>query len=316
MRTLPPQEHQLVAVAARELSSAENFAKKHGVTRAYNSYQSVADDPDVDVVYIGTMHSNHVELSLMALTAGKHVLCEKPMSLLAADARKVVSFARDKKLLFVEGFWSRFFPAYKQLRQELAAGTVGEVQGLMVSFGYQPQWDKNERVFRKDLGGGVTKDIGVYPVQLACLVFNDEKPEKILTHGHLHTTGVDRTAHVLLGYKDGRTAQCTITGECHLPNTATIYGTKGCLELAAPFWCPTSLKTPTQLYEYSLPVTSEPTRFKNSAGFVYEIQAVRQGILAGLLELPEISHSNSLLIADIQDEILAQLGNTYSSGMA
>jgi len=312
LRTLPTDEHQLVAVAARDLSSAEQFAAKHQVVRAYNSYATLAGDPDVDIVYIGTVNSNHVELSLMSLTAGKHVLCEKPMSLSRDDARKVIELARQKKLLYVEGVWSRFFPAYRQLRQELSSGSIGDVRGLMVSFGVTFNWEQNERLYRRELGGGVTKDIGCYTTQLACLVFNNEQPEHIYTHGLLHSTGVDRVGHVMLAYSGGRVAQCSVTGESRLPNTAIVYGTKGRLELAAPFWCSTSLTTPTQTHTFSLPETAQPTKFSNSAGFVYEIRAVRQALCQGKLELEEISHADSLVIAGIQDTVLAQLGVQYN----
>jgi dihydrodiol dehydrogenase / D-xylose 1-dehydrogenase (NADP) len=248
----------------------------------------------------------------MALAAGKHVLCEKPMSLTAKNARKVFEFAQEKKLLFVEAFWSRFFPAYKQLRHELASGSIGEIKGVNASFGLKFNWETNERLQKKELGGGVTKDIGCYPVQLSCLVFGNERPEKIYVQGSLLTTGVDRCAHVMLCYKDGRTAQLTVTGDSLLPNKALIYGTNGVIEIGHPFWCPLTLTTPTKTYEYDLPKTPEPTIFRNSAGLIYEIQAVRQAILEGKSQVSEISQEDSLLIAEIQDEILQQLGVSFA----
>lgn len=314
LRTLPADEHQLVAVAARSLEKAKQFAERHGVKSAYGSYESIAQDPDVDVAYIATIHPAHVPLSMMMLAAGKHVLCEKPMSLTTAGAKKVLDFAQQKQLFFVEGFWSRYFPAYDQLRRELSSGSIGEVKGLEASFGVAFDRNQTPRFFSKELGGGVVRELGVYPIQLACLVFRNEKPEKICVNGHLLDNGEDMSADIMLCYKDGRTAHIIARGDCWLPNSAVIWGTKGRLEIPLPFWAPTRLKTPTQDYEFDeLPKTSEPTVLINSAGFVYEINAIRSAILQGELQVSQITHCDSLLISEIADEILRQLGVHYDA---
>lgn len=313
LRTLPADEHQLVAVAARSLERAKEFAKRHGVKSAYGSYESLAQDPDVDVVYVSTINPSHVSLSLMMLSAGKHVLCEKPMSLTTAGAKKVLDFAKQKQLLFVEGLWSRFFPSYDQLRKELSSGSLGEVKGLTASFGVVFDRNKTPRAFELELGGGMVKDLGVYLLQLACLVFNNEKPEKICVSGQLVDTGVDLSADIMLCYKNGRTAHLITRGDCRLPNSGVIWGTKGLIEISYPVWASTHLKTPSQDYEYELPKTSEPTTFVNSAGFVYEISAIRSAILQGELQASQITHCDSLLISEIVDEILRQLGVRYDA---
>lgn len=313
LRTFSPQEHKIVAVGARSLESAQEFASLHGVEKAYGSYESIASDPDLDIVYIGTINSTHVPLSLMMLEAGKHVLCEKSMALCSAGVKKVTEFAQQKNKLFLEGFWTRFFPVYKQLQTELTNGSIGSVRGVTGYFGVNFDWEKQERIADKKLGGGIMLDIGCYLVQLACLVFNHEKPERIFAHGSLHHTGVDKSLSILLGYKDGRTAQLVARGDTSLANNVLIYGTNGNLEISPNFWCSTQLKTPTEVFNYTLPDTAAPTHFENSAGFVYEIEAVRKTLLKGETQVQEITHANSLLIAEIIEEVLRQVGVSYDS---
>jgi len=309
LRTVPKDEHQIVSVAARKQEDADRFAKHHNIPTAYSSYDSLATDADIDIVYIGVIHTNHAHLSIKMLEAGKHVLCEKPMAMSAAQAKQVLDVARDRKKLFLEGFWSRFFPVYNQLREELSKQTVGEVRALSVHFGFE--FD-SEVVTDIKLGGGVSLDIGCYAVQLANLVFNGERPEKIIAHGLLFPSGADKVASVSLFYKGDRVAQFFITGNVPLDNRAIVFGSRGIIEIPG-FWCPTSITTPEKTYNFELPVLPESTQYTNSAGFVYEIRAVREAILNGLMELPEMKHSDSLLVAEIQDEILQQLGVKYCS---
>jgi dihydrodiol dehydrogenase / D-xylose 1-dehydrogenase (NADP) len=190
--TFPAHEHDIVAVAARRQEDADSFAQKHGIKHAYADYAAIAADANVDVVYIGVLHPRHAELSMLMLSAGKHVVCEKPMAMSASEARRVIDTARANKKLFLEGFWSRFFPAYNQLRTELEQGSIGEVRALSVHFGVKFEESETSRVINKEMGGGVALDIGCYAVQLANLVFNMERPEKIFVHGSLFSTGVDK----------------------------------------------------------------------------------------------------------------------------
>lgn len=310
LRTLPRTEHEIVAVAARKLDDAEAFAKRHGVKKAYGSYESLAADPDVEIAYIGSIHPKHCEQSLMLLEAGKHVLCEKPMGMSAAETKKILKAAKEKKLFFAEGFWSRHFPAYDQLRQELAANPIGDIRLVSVDFGFAFDWETVERVAKKECGGGVILDIGCYGIQLASLVFKKERPERIVANGVLYSTGVDRSVSVTLFYKGGRMAQILITGDSLLSNTAHIYGTTGTLTLPN-FWCPSELKTPSKTFSYPLPEPPEKTHFTNSVGFVYQINSVRKALLEGKTEVSQIDHEDSLLIAEIQDEILRQVGVAY-----
>jgi len=310
LRTLPETEHKIVAVAARKQEDAEAFAAKHGIGQAFGSYDLIASNPDVDIVYIGVLHPSHAKLSIQMLNAGKHVLCEKPMAMSATEAKCVIAAAQESKKLFVEGFWSRYFPVYKQLRKELESKSIGDIRTLSVHFGFKFPISDDSRVMNKELGGGVMLDIGCYAVQLANLVFNMEKPEKIFVHGIKFPSGVDKKLSATLIYKDDRIAQFLIAGDCELANRAVISGTEGSIEMPQ-FWCPTEITTPTGTKKYDLPVISEPTFFINSVGLAYQIRAVREAILNGLTEVPEVKHADSMLVAEIVDEFLHQMDISY-----
>lgn len=312
LRTFPAEQHQIVAVGARSLEDANNFAKKHNISGAYGCYEDVANDPNVDIVYIGTIHPLHCKISKMMLLAGKAVLCEKPMAMSAAEAQEVINTAHETQKLFVEGFWSRFFPVYDQLHKEIVAGnSVGEIRLLTVEFGVKFDWETNKRMSEKEFGGGVTLDIGCYAIQMANFVFHQEYPERIVASGVLHETGVDKQVSVTLHYKNDKMAVILVSGECILSNSATIYGTDGQIRIPAKFWCPLTLETPNKIYQYQLPETSEPTYFENSAGFAFEINRIREALIEGKTETSQMTHDDSILIAKIQDEILNQLGVRY-----
>ena len=125
----------MVAVAARKLEDAEKFAGKHGIAKAYGDYSGLATDPDIDVVYVGSIHPQHLALAKIYLEAGKNVLCEKPLCMNLKETTELVELARRKKVFLMEAIWSRCIPSYQALRQELAAGTVGDVKQVICTFG-------------------------------------------------------------------------------------------------------------------------------------------------------------------------------------
>ena len=127
---------EVVAVAARKLEDAEEFAGKHGIAKAYGDYAGLASDPDIDVVYVGSIHPCHLALARIYLEAGKNVLCEKPLCMNLKETEELVELARRKKLFLMEAVWSRCIPSYLALRQELAAATVGDVKQVICTFGW------------------------------------------------------------------------------------------------------------------------------------------------------------------------------------
>ena len=178
----------VVAVASRSGERAAEFARRFDLERHYGSYEDLAGDADVDIVYIGTPHSRHAADALLYLEAGKHVLCEKPFTLNAAQAKQVVSAAREQGRFVMEAMWTRFLPSYVALSEALAEGRIGEPLLVEADFGWRSPVDPTNRHFDLAQGGGALLDLGIYPVQLCFFVLG--RPDGVVAYGHVGETGV------------------------------------------------------------------------------------------------------------------------------
>ncbi|XP_012263314.1 trans-1,2-dihydrobenzene-1,2-diol dehydrogenase-like [Athalia rosae] len=310
LATLPTGEHEIVGVAARDLSRAKVFAKLHNVSNAYGSYQDLANDRDVEVVYIGVLNPQHLEVAKLMLSNGKHVLCEKPLTLNVKQTRDLINFANEKGLFLMEAIWSRCFPTYEWIKEEVNSGRLGEIKQVIATFGV-PIADV-ERLRKNELGGGTILDLGVYTIQFASFIYNGDKPTSIKSSGHLNENGIDTSMSATLTYDGGRTATILTHAVVSLPNEAFVIGTKGTLRVPQ-FWCPTKLVLPSgQERSLTLPEGAHRFNFCNSAGLRYEAAEVRRCLKAGLKESPFVTHEESLAIAMIEDELRRQIGVVYS----
>lgn len=134
--TLSDNDHQVVAVAARDLNRSQEFAEKYGIAKAYDAYEKLAKDPDVEVVYIGTLNPQHFEVAQLMLEHGKHVLVEKPLCMNEKQAKKLIAYAERKKLFLMEAIWSRFFPSYQYLQKQIRNGMLGDIKSVQIDFGF------------------------------------------------------------------------------------------------------------------------------------------------------------------------------------
>ncbi|XP_039867120.1 trans-1,2-dihydrobenzene-1,2-diol dehydrogenase [Simochromis diagramma] len=311
LKTLPPEDHQVVAVAARKLEDAQEFAKKHSISKAYGSYEELARDRDIDVVYIGVIHPYHLNTCLLFTNAKKNVLCEKPLAMNTKEVQQILASAKKNGVFLMEAVWTRFFPVSVEIRRLLAQGELGEVKMVRSEFGVPLM--HVPRAMQKELGGGALLDIGIYCLQFISMVYNGEKPESIQASGVVHVeTGVDETVVAILKYSKNRMAVITCSSGVKLPNDAIIMGTKGTVRVPAPMWCPTSLVVNEKETEYPVPEPYLPLNFINSTGMRYEAEEVRQCLLKGLKESTVMSHADSLLLAELEDEIRRQVGVVYS----
>lgn len=309
LKLLPPGEHRLVAVAARSLERAKSFATKNGVEKAYGSYEDLAKDPDVEVVYIGTIHPYHLSVGSLMIQAGKHVLCEKPMCMSVKETKQLIKLAKEKKVFLMEAVWSRFFPVYHEMTKRIKAGEIGDVVQVLSSFG--KSLEHVDRETKRELGAGTTLDLGIYTVQFATLIMGGEKPEKVLAGGHLSAQGIDESTSTTLVYSGRRLASLASTIRADLPSEAFVIGTKGTIKVHYPMWCPESFESPSGKYESLLPKSNHSFNFGNSQGLMYEAVEVRRCIKEGLLESPGMSHEESLTIAEIMEQIRRQVGVKY-----
>ncbi|KAM3921014.1 trans-1,2-dihydrobenzene-1,2-diol dehydrogenase-like [Leptodactylus fuscus] len=312
LQTLPAQDHQAVAVAARDLNRAKEFAQSHDIPKAYGTYEELAKDPNIDVVYVGAIHPVHRDLVLLFFKHGKNVLCEKPMAMNLTEVKELTAAARQHNVFFMEAFWSRFFPAYEEIRSLLHQKVIGEVKVVRAEFGANLLGVP--RAVEKELGGGAILDIGCYGIQFASMVFNGEKPESVTAKGFLHNTGVDETVTVILQYPGKRQAVITCTLVTELPNQAVISGTNGIIQIPSYMWSPMSLIVNGKETKYTLPPTTKHLFFNNSTGLSYEAEHVRQCLLKGLKESPIMSLMESELLASIIEEVHIQLGISKNKG--
>ncbi|KAK7080300.1 hypothetical protein SK128_016097 [Halocaridina rubra] len=306
-------DHKLVAIAARSLENAQKFAKTHGIEKAYGSYEELAKDPNVEVVYVGVIHPYHIYVAKMMIEAGKAVLCEKPLCMNVKETNELIDLARHKKIFLMEAIWSRYFPVYKEMKKRIDSGEVGEVVQVISTFGQCI--DHVNRAIKKDLGGGATLDIGVYCVQFASLIMGGEKPLKVIGGGHLNSDGIDETTSVTVVYSNGRVATLMCSLRCTLPCEGIVVGTKGTLKVNYPMWCPESLESPSGKYESPLPKSGQKFNFVNSQGLMYEAQEVRMCLKKGLLESPSLPLDETLIIAEIMETMRKQVGVIYSQDM-
>jgi predicted dehydrogenase len=302
LRPLP--EAVVFAVGSRSEASAAKFADEHNIPRRHASYEDLASDPGVDVIYIATPHPLHAENATLCLQAGKAVLCEKPFCVNAAEAERVVELAREKRLFIMEGMWTRFFPLMKEVRRLVSQRALGEVRILNVDFGFRADLDPASRLFDQKLGGGALLDVGVYCVSFASMVLG--RPSGFVGLPHLGETGVDEQASIILEHEGGRLASLSIGIRTTTPQEATIMGTEGYVRIHAPWWRPTSMTI-------SRPGKEDETIETpvSGNGFDYEAAEVMRCLKAGKTESDVMPLDETVSVMRTMDGIRAAWGLRY-----
>lgn len=298
-RVLPDQ---VVAVGSRGRQRAEDFGARHAVAHRHGRYEDLVADPDVDAVYIATPHSAHRSAALLALDAGKHVLCEKPFTLNAPEAQELVDRSRRRGLFLMEAMRPRFTPAMVAVRRLLAEGAVGEPRYLMADIGWALPADPSNRVYDPELGGGALLDVGVYAVSLASMLFGP--PCSVDAIGSV-SGGVDTQTSMLLDHAGGGVAVLSCTIECTAPPRATIVGTSGRLEL--PDWF-----NPTSIAVHGPDGTATVSRHPQLVnGMEYQLAEVGRCLDAGRTESLTMPLDESVAIMRTLDRIRARIGLRY-----
>jgi predicted dehydrogenase len=296
------------AIASRERERAYQFGKKHGIEKIYDSYEDLVNDLAVDIIYIATPHVFHCEQTLLCLRNKKAVLCEKPMGMNATENKRMMNEARRQQVFLMEGMWSRFMPAINKAKQLVEEDAIGALQYLQCNFGFTAPFDAVGRLYNKQLGGGSILDVGVYAVFLANYFLGT--PVSIQSNSSLTTTGVDAYCNAILQYASGATAHLFTSITLPIEIKATLTGSKGRLELPAPWY-----KT-TDLHWYPLNGVAQQFRFPHkSNGLEYEISEVMDCLDNRLLECPAMPLDSTLQISEILDVLLKQAGVSYGVGV-
>ena len=298
-------DNEIYAVASRSQAKADAFGAEYGATQCYGSYEALLNDAEVDVVYIGTPHNFHLPQTLMALEAGKHVLCEKPFAVNAREAALMIRRAQEKRLFLMDAFWTRFFPAMVKLRELLAQKVIGDVMLVSADFGYRTgSVTPESRHYSPGLAGGALLDVGSYCVQFASMVYG-KQPLEIATQATLGSTGVDELSVSVFKYSDYELATVTTAIRLNTPHEARILGSEGYIALPR-WWHPDEI----QLVRRG---KSETLRFEEipGEGFCYEIMAVGDCIRAGATESAIMPLDETLAIMKTLDRMRAAWGLRY-----
>jgi predicted dehydrogenase len=297
----------LVAVGSRSQESADAFADDFDVPNRHASYAALADDPDVDAIYVSPPHPFHHEATLLALRGGKAVLCEKPFAMSLAESQEMVDVARSSGTLLVEAMWTRFLPTMVRVREILAAGTLGEIVYVTAEHGQWFAEDASHRLFAPALGGGALLDLGIYPVSFVHMVLG--APARITAVSDPAFTGVDKTTSAILQYDSGAHAVVTTSLAAASDNPAAIYGSEARLELDGWFYTPTSFRV--TAHDGTVLESYEPPA--GGRGMEHEAIEVGRCLAEGLTESPIMPLDDTLAVMATMDEIRAQIGLDYST---
>jgi predicted dehydrogenase len=295
---------EIVAVGSRTQDAADEFAERHSIPRGHGSYDELWADPNVDVIYIGSPHSEHHWMTLAALHGGKHVLCEKAFAINAGEAREMIDAARRSERFLMEAMWSWFMPAWHELRHRIADGAIGDVISIDANFAI-PVLDEDGRHRRPELAGGALLDLGIYPLSIGRFLLGEAVEVKAL--GHLTSQGVDSLVGGVMRHESGAITTFTTSLDAMSDLTARIVGTEGVAVVAAPFWFPTE-------FTITRHDGSEPQRAKRpNRGLAHEAEHVMERIRAGAIESDVQTWAATMANMELMDEIRRQLGVVYPS---
>ncbi|KAG8462030.1 hypothetical protein KFE25_014049 [Diacronema lutheri] len=323
--------NEIAMVAGRRPNAAKEMAETYGgrpsTVEGGGAYEQLERADDVDVVYVAVVHKFHKEHILRSLVCGKHVLCEKPMCLNAAETRAVVAAARVAGRLLVEGHWTQCWPAAREARTLIRNGAIGELVAIASDFSYPNKIDASNTECQNEVGGGATMFVGPYPLCAALRSLG--KPEEVHAVGSLAKPTpagvIDTAAAVTMRFAGGRLAVATYGWASEGAQQTTMMGTHGKITLPQPAQAPTVLKLtakkdgqdePTEeVREFPLPKHPPglpPLLYPNAEGQVYQVRAVEEAIRRGETECEHMPLDASMHLAETMDNVRAQLGVAFA----
>ncbi|WP_028473494.1 Gfo/Idh/MocA family protein [Nocardioides alkalitolerans] len=298
---------EAVAVGSRSAESASAFAAEFGIPRAHASYEALVADEGVDVVYVASPHSLHPEHVRIALEAGKHVLCEKPVALDRAASVEMIGLAVERGLFFMEAMWTATHPVVRAVAERLASGELGTPRHLHAELGFVVDADPGDRLLDPALGASALLDMGIYPLTLAHLLLGEA--EGLTGRATLSDRGIDLDTAVVGSYPGGALATMTASMTSWSGRTASVATDRGLLELTPPFHHPESaVFTPVGGGD---PVRIEGAEPVIGSGYGNEIVEVERCLAAGLTESPLVPHAQTLTLMGQLDEVRRQLGVVF-----
>ncbi|MFW5644531.1 MAG: Gfo/Idh/MocA family protein [Bacteroidota bacterium] len=299
----------LLAVGSRTIDKAENFASQYNIGRWYGNYEDLIRDDDIQIVYISTTHNLHYELAKKSMEAGKHVLCEKPVTINSRQFEQLRELAESKNVFFMEALWTRFLPHMQRAMEFIEQDKIGEIKFIKADFGIKIHPDFNGRLLNLKLGGGSILDIGIYPIFLSLLLLG--YPDKIVVDVIKATTGADESCNISFAYKNGSMASLSSTFQVNTETTADIAGTKGRIKFHHMFFRPTSMSV---YIEGESSSKHEFTVKKN--GYEYEAIELMECLDKGLTESPKLPLSFTSQLMKLLDAVRKEAEIIYDEDQA
>lgn len=296
----------VTAVGSRSHDTAAAFAARHGIAKAHGSYEALAADPEVDVVYIATPHPYHVTAAEICIAAGKHILVEKPFTLTGPEARHLAELARARDVVVLEAMWTRFLPHMIRLREALASGAIGEIRTLIASHTQDLPDDPGHRLNALALGGGALLDLGIYPVSFAFDILG--QPEQVVASARLRPTGADAEVSILFRHANGASALLVAASDAPGSNRAEINGTAGHVEIDGVWYTPTGFR----IYDSqkTLIEAFAPAAIRGR-GMHFQALEVERLIASGERTSAIMPLQQSVTIMETLDDIRRQIGVVY-----
>jgi len=296
-----------VAVGSRTQASADAFAAEFGIPRAHGSYADLVADAGVDAVYVATPHVRHAEDALLAIAAGKHVLVEKAFTITADEARRVVDAARRADVAVMEAMWTRFLPQMSMIREVIAEGRIGRVRLVQATHHQALPSDPRHRLNDPALGGGAMLDLGIYPISFAVDVLG--VPTAVTASGTLSDQGVDTQMGLVLTHEDGAQSMLHFALDLRSPNTASVIGEAGRIDLDATWYTPTTWR----IRDRDGVVVEEFDGREELTGYAHEVRAFESMVTSGTHEGGPMDPEETIAIMALMDEARAQVGVRYAA---
>lgn len=293
-------EAEKYAVASRDLGRAKEFAEKWGFTKAYGSYEEMVQDPEVELVYVASPHSHHYEHAKLCLEHGKNVLVEKAFTVNAAQAEELIALARERKLLLAEAIWTRYMPSRKMINDIIASGVIGEVTSLTANLGYI--LTNIERLQEPKLAGGALLDLGVYPINFAMMVC-DQEVKNVEATAVMSPKGVDWMNSITLTFADGKMAVLHSNMLSLTDREGVVNGNKGYLKAKNINNC-----EEISVYDINRKLVATYYVPEQINGYEYEVIACIKAIKEGKVECEEMPHEETLRVMRLMDSIREKWG--------
>lgn len=295
--------HTIGAVGSRSLANAQHFANTFGGT-AYGSYEELVADSSIDAIYVATPHPAHHDNVILALNAGKPVLCEKPFAVNAQQAQAMVDAAAKNKVALMEAMWARFLPHYAKVREIVASGVLGPILSIHADHGQRLADQGIARLVDPQLAGGALLDLGIYPISFAHMILGN--PTSITSKAVMTDRGVDAQTSMIFSYDNGAQAVLTTTMIEQTPCRALVAGLHGWLEIDRTFYNPASMRV--ILNDGS--VTEYPSAYVGH-GLREQAESFKQIVQSGVVESKVLTWKDTVDIMKSMDTVRSQIGLKY-----